>query len=67
MALVVLAGEGHGFRKAATRKQALAAELSFLAQLFAITPADDLPRLPIENLPGSASGLLPATRSPAHH
>ena len=67
MALVVLAGEGHGFRKAATRKQALAAELSFLAQLFAITPADALPRLPIENLPGSASGLLPATRSPAHH
>ena len=49
MAMVVFEGEGHGFRKASTRAEALAAEYSFLAQLFGFTPADDLPTLPIEN------------------
>ncbi len=33
-----------------TRRDALAAELSFLAQVFGFTPADDLPVLPIDNL-----------------
>lgn len=50
MAMVVFEGEGHGFRKASTRAEALAAEYSFLAQLFGFTPADDIAVLPIENL-----------------
>lgn len=50
MALLVFEGEGHGFRAQQTRMDALAAEFSFCAQLFGITPADDLPVLPIENL-----------------
>lgn len=50
VALLMFEGEGHGFRKAATRRAALAAQLSFYAQLFRITPADDIPVLPIENL-----------------
>lgn len=52
VALVVFKGEGHGFRKKQSRAAALQAEFSFCAQLFGITPADDWPVLPIENLPG---------------
>ena len=51
MAMRVFEGEGHGFRGSAARRDALAAELSFLAQIFGFTPADDLPDLEIENLP----------------
>lgn len=50
VALVVFDGEGHGFRSAAARSRALAAEYSFLAQLFGFTPADELPHLEVENL-----------------
>lgn len=50
VALLVFEGEGHGFRKAQTRADALAAELSFLAQVFGFTPADDLPPLAVQNL-----------------
>ena len=50
VALLVFDGEGHGFRKAQTRADALAAEFSFLAQVFGFTPADDLPALTVENL-----------------
>lgn len=49
--LRVYEGEGHGFRKAQTRADALAAEYSFCAQVFGFTPADDLPPLEVENLP----------------
>lgn len=43
-------GEGHGFRRADTQVRALEAELSFYAQVFGFTPADDIPTLPISNL-----------------
>jgi len=52
VALVMFEGEGHGFHTAAARSRTLEAQLSFLSQLFGFTPADDIPRLPIDNLPG---------------
>lgn len=52
VALLMFEGEGHGFRKSATRRAALEAQLSFYAQLFGFTPADDVPTLQIENQPG---------------
>ena len=45
------AGEGHGFRDPDTIVRAAELELSFLAQLWGYTPAEDLPVLEIENLP----------------
>jgi len=51
LAVRVFEGEGHGFRKAQTRSDALAAEYSFCAQIFGFAPADDLPLLEVENLP----------------
>ena len=50
MAMRIFEGEGHGFRSSAARADALAAELSFLAQIFGFLPADDLPELEIEGL-----------------
>ena len=55
VALRVYEGEGHGFRKAQTRADALAAEYSFCAQVFGFTPADDLPPLEVENLPAKTA------------
>lgn len=52
MAIRIFEGEGHGFRSSAARRDALAAELSFLSQIFGFTPTDDLPELVIEGLPG---------------
>lgn len=43
-------GEGHGFRQVAHRRAALQAELSFYAQLWGFTPADEVPELQIDNL-----------------
>ena len=51
VALLMLDGEGHGFRKVSSRRTALAAQLSFLGQLFGFTPADSVPQLAIENFP----------------
>ncbi len=39
---VVFQGEGHGFRRAENRRRCLEAELSFYAQVFGFTPADEL-------------------------
>lgn len=50
LALVMFEGEGHGFRNVATRRAALQAQLSFLAQVFGFTLHDDVPVLAIENL-----------------
>ncbi|MDR0837946.1 MAG: prolyl oligopeptidase family serine peptidase [Propionibacteriaceae bacterium] len=50
VALRIFPGEGHGFKKLETRREALAAELSFYAQLFGFTPADNIPTLTIDNL-----------------
>ena len=49
-AYVPFEGEQHGFRRAETIRAAYEAELSFYAQLFAFTPAGDVPRLQIEGL-----------------
>jgi len=51
VALLLFEGEGHGFRKLASRRAALSAELSFYAQMFGFTPADQIEPLAIENLP----------------
>ncbi len=50
VALVTFPGEGHGFRTLAARRRRLECEVSFFAQLFGYTPADDVPRLAIDNL-----------------
>lgn len=50
VALLMFAGEGHGFRRAETIKASLDAQLYFLGQIFGFTPADDVPPIPIDNL-----------------
>ena len=47
-ALIVFAGEAHGFRRADTIVAALQAELSFYGQVLGFTPADDLPPLHLD-------------------
>ena len=51
LALVMLEGEGHGFRALATRRRALEAQVSFLEQVLRMPQSSDVPRLEIENLP----------------
>lgn len=50
VALLMLEGEGHGFRAMATRRLALEAQVSFLEQVFGLPASPDVPVLPIENL-----------------
>jgi dipeptidyl aminopeptidase/acylaminoacyl peptidase len=50
VALLMFEGEGHGFRRAETIVASYEAQVSFLAQVFGLTPADDVPVLPVENL-----------------
>ena len=50
VALLLFEGEGHGFRRSETIVASYQAQLSFLAQVFGFTPADDIPVLPVENL-----------------
>ncbi|MDF8266023.1 S9 family peptidase [Luteipulveratus flavus] len=50
VALVMFPGEGHGFRRADSIKDSVRAELSYYAQVFDFTPADDVPVLAIDNL-----------------
>ncbi len=50
VAYLAFEGEGHGFRRAETIRRTLEAELSFYGQVLGFEPADDIPRLPIENL-----------------
>jgi len=50
VALILFEGEGHGFRKQSTRRAVVEAQLSFFSQLFGFTPADEVPRLEVENL-----------------
>jgi dipeptidyl aminopeptidase/acylaminoacyl peptidase len=49
-AYLAFAGEGHGFRRAETQRRAMEAELSFLGQVFAFEPADELEPIRVENL-----------------
>jgi dipeptidyl aminopeptidase/acylaminoacyl peptidase len=44
-------GEGHGFRRAASMRRALEAELAFYGRVLGFTPADALPPILVENLP----------------
>ncbi len=47
-AYLTFEGEAHGFRKAATIRRVVEAELSFYAQVLGFTPADDLEPVEIE-------------------
>ncbi len=49
-AYVTFEGEQHGFRKAATIRRALEAELYFFSRIFGFTPADPIDPVPIANL-----------------
>lgn len=51
VALIVFPGEGHGFRRAENIRASIEAQLYFLGRVFGFTPADELPAIPIENLP----------------
>ena len=46
--IIRFAGEGHGYRRADTKRRVYAAELAFLGRVFGFTPADELPPLEIE-------------------
>jgi dipeptidyl aminopeptidase/acylaminoacyl peptidase len=50
-------GEGHGFRKAETKRAVYAAELAFLGRVFGFTPADDVPPLDVPGLETFRAGL----------
>jgi dipeptidyl aminopeptidase/acylaminoacyl peptidase len=52
VAYLEFAGESHGFRKAETLIASKEAELYVYGRVFGITPADSLPKIAIENLPG---------------
>jgi dipeptidyl aminopeptidase/acylaminoacyl peptidase len=49
-AYIPFAGEGHGFRSAASIHRSLEAELSFLGQVFGFEPADQLEGVEVEGL-----------------
>lgn len=50
VALLVLPGEQHGFRRSENIKRALEAELYFYSRVFGFTPADPIEGIRIENL-----------------
>jgi dipeptidyl aminopeptidase/acylaminoacyl peptidase len=52
VALVVFAGEGHGFRRAENIRRALEGELDFYGQVFGFTPHGVIEPVTIANLPG---------------
>jgi len=52
VAVIMFEGEGHGFRRAETIKAATEAQIYFLGQIFGFAPADLVPPIPIDNLPG---------------
>jgi len=51
VAYLLFEGEQHGFRRAATIKRALEAELYFYGRVFGFEPADAIGPVPIANLP----------------
>lgn len=53
VAYLLFEGEQHGFRRAATIRRALEAELYFYGRVFGFTPADAIEAVAIENLPAS--------------
>ncbi len=50
VAVLMFAGEGHGFRRAENIQASLAAQLYFLGRIFGFTPADEVAPIPIDNL-----------------
>ncbi|MCC7022750.1 MAG: S9 family peptidase [Thermomicrobiales bacterium] len=50
VALVMFAGEGHGFRSAENIRRALEGELDFYGQVFGFTPADEIEPVRIANV-----------------
>jgi dipeptidyl aminopeptidase/acylaminoacyl peptidase len=50
VAMVVFAGEGHGFRRAENIRRALEGELSFYGQVFGFTPEGEIEPVNIANL-----------------
>jgi len=52
VALVMYEGEGHGFRRSASLVNYLESMQAFLGRVLGFRPADELPPLVIENLPG---------------
>ena len=52
VAMIMFDGEGHGFRRAETIISATQAQVYFLGRVLGFTPADDVPPIPIDNLPG---------------
>ena len=53
VAFLLFEGEEHGFRRAENVRRAIEAEYAFFARVFGFEPADDLPVVDIDNLPGS--------------
>ena len=53
-AAITFEGEGHGYRRADSRRRVYAAELSFLGQVFGFTPADAIEPIAIEHLAPTA-------------
>ncbi len=51
VALLMFEGEQHGFRRAATIRRALEAELHFYGRIFGFEPADSIEPVEIANLP----------------
>jgi dipeptidyl aminopeptidase/acylaminoacyl peptidase len=49
VAMIMFAGEGHGFRSAATIKEATEAQIDFLSRIYGFTPADPVPTITIDN------------------
>ena len=49
VALVVFAGEGHGFRRAENIRRALEGELDFYGQVFGFTPHGEIEPVMIAN------------------
>jgi hypothetical protein len=56
VAYLLFAGEQHGFRRAATIRRVLEAELSFYGRIFGFVPAGAIEPVAIENLPAPATG-----------
>lgn len=52
VAYLLFEGEQHGFRRAATIRRTLEAELYFYGKVFGFTPADAIEPVDIRNLPG---------------
>ena len=50
--MILYDGEGHGFRRADSITSATQAQVYFLGRVLGFTPADDVPPIPIDNLPG---------------